>query len=314
MGRSNIGRSFGALVAGVALATGIATPAAAATASVRYVTYDVPGYAGATFLNGVNNKGDLAGFVFDATGGSHGFIVRNGAVTVFDYPGTSGATIVQGMNNSDALSGFYTDASGVNHAFVRSPQGRFVAINAPGAGTASGQGTIAYGINDAGVVTGHIIDSAGVDHGFQDKHGTFTAFNDPSAGTSSGQGTRGANTTDSGVIVGYYTDSANVFYSFVDNNGTFSNFSVPGAGTGPGEGTIAFSISNNRSVIAGQIGPGPTPAATDSFLLIGGHFTQLDDPNAAPASTGEQAMDSQGDEVVGGYFDSSGVHGWIGYF
>jgi hypothetical protein len=311
---SNRGWSLGAVVAGVALATGIATPAAAAaaTTSVRYVTYDVPGYSGNTFLNGVNNKGDLAGFVFAATGGSHGFIVRKGAVTVFDYPGTSGATIVQGMNNNDALSGFYTDTSGVNHAFVRSPQGTFVAINAPGAGTASGQGTIAYGINDAGVVTGHITDSAGVNHGFQDKNGRFTAFDDPAAGTSSGQGTRGANTTDSGAIVGYYTDSANVFYSFVDNNGTFSNFSVPGAGTGPGEGTNAFSISNNRSVIAGQVTP--NDGGTDSFLLIGGQFTKLDDPNAAPESTGEQAMDSQGDEVVGGYFNSSGVHGWIGYF
>ena len=159
--------SLGALAAGVSLATMITTPGAAAAASVRYVTYDVPGYVGTTFLNGVNNKGDLAGFVFDAAG-SHGFIVRNGAATVFDYPGTSGATMVQGMNNSDALSGFYTDAGGVDHAFVRSPQGTFIRIDAPGAGTASGQGTTAYGINDAGVVFGHIIDSAGVRHGFQE--------------------------------------------------------------------------------------------------------------------------------------------------
>jgi hypothetical protein len=115
------------------------------------------------------------------------------------------------------------------------------------------------------------------------------------------------------VIAGYYSDSADVFHPFIDNDGTFSTFSVPGVGTGPGDGVIAFSISDNRRVIAGQVTP--NDGGTDSFLLIGGRFTRLDDPHAAPESTGLQAMDSQGDEVVGGYFDSSGnVHGWIGYF
>src|SRR6516225_7150723 len=41
-----------------------------------------------------------------------------------------------------------------------------IAIDAPGAGAAAGQGTLGFGITPSGVVMGEYIDSNGVFHGF----------------------------------------------------------------------------------------------------------------------------------------------------
>src|ERR1700721_157565 len=79
-------------VAGLAV-TGLAvTPASAAGGkSIAFRTYDVPGHQG-TFIEGINNKGDLSGQVIDA-GASRGFVTRNGVATVFDSPGTTGVPV-----------------------------------------------------------------------------------------------------------------------------------------------------------------------------------------------------------------------------
>ena len=263
--------SLGAVAVVVALAAAIATPGAAAVVSVRYATYDVPGYVGSTSLNGINNDGDLAGSLIDASGGSHGFVSRNQAVTIFDYPGTSGVTIVSGLNNSDAVVGQYTDAGGVTHSFVLSPQGAFTAIDVPGAGTASGLGTFANGINDVGIVTGFYDDSANVRHGFQDKNGVFTFIDAPGAGTAPGQGTRLADTTDSGVATGFYSGSSNVLHSFIDDHGNFTTFDAPGAGcTHRGRcGTVASATSENRSTTAGFFFDS---VGVHGFVRIGGQI------------------------------------------
>jgi hypothetical protein len=54
----------------------------------------------------------------------------------------------------------------VNHGFVRSPFGAITTFDAPGAGTASGQGTLPNTPNVFGVITGQYIDSTGLHHGF----------------------------------------------------------------------------------------------------------------------------------------------------
>jgi len=46
----------------------------------------------------------------------------------------------------------------------RNPQ--FTTFDAPGAGTAAGQGTVPLSINPAGAVAGWYIDASGVTHGF----------------------------------------------------------------------------------------------------------------------------------------------------
>jgi len=90
-------------------------------------------------------------------------------------------------------------------------------FDAPGAGTAAGQGTFPSGMNDSGAITGFIRDANAARHGFlRAPDGTFTVFDDPAAGTCStscgtignGQGTRAYAINPSGEIVGFYTDDS----------------------------------------------------------------------------------------------------------
>ena len=88
------------------------------------------------------------------------------------------------------IIGFIRDANNVRHGFIRSKNGTFTIFDAPGAGTAAGQGTRAYATNPSGTITGHFIDSGNVSHGYvRSKQGVITVFDAPGAGTGPGQGT-----------------------------------------------------------------------------------------------------------------------------
>src|SRR5690349_6028785 len=59
-------------------------------------------------------------------------------------------------------------------------------FDAPGAGTAAGQGTFANGMNVSNSVVGFIRDANAARHAFlRSADGTFTMFDDPAAGTCS---------------------------------------------------------------------------------------------------------------------------------
>src|SRR5205807_1071010 len=120
-------------------------------------------------------------------------------------------------------------------------------FDAPGAGTAAGQGTFGFGINPAGMIAGIDQDASNVYHGFlRTSDGTFKMFDAPGAGTGSGQGTLTASFSglnQPGVIAGYYSDASNVTHGYVRApDGTFTTFDAPGAGTGSGQGTIIGSL------------------------------------------------------------------------
>src|SRR4029077_2025395 len=116
-------------------------------------------------------------------------------------------------------------------------------FDAPGAGTAPGQGTFANALNDSGVITGFIRDANAARHGFlRAPDGTFIIFDDPNAGTCSfscgtignGQGTRAYAINPAGEIVGFYTDNSARCHGYVRAaNGTFTQIDAPDAGTGP---------------------------------------------------------------------------------
>ena len=122
--------------------------------------------------------------------------------------------------------------------------GSFTIFDAPGAGTAAGQGTRAYAINPSGTITGFFFDSANVAHGYvRSNQGVITVFDAPGAGTGPGQGTFRFSPliiNPNGAIAGYYVDSAVVSHGFLrDKNGVITTFDVPGAGTGPARVRLA---------------------------------------------------------------------------
>lgn len=119
-----------------------------------------------TNISGINGPGATTGLYVDSSGISHGFARSNqGVLTEFDVL-PAGGTSPENINQSGAITGNYLDSSGVFHGFVRATNGAISTFNAPGAGTAGGQGTQPASNNDQGQITGFYIDASGVAHGF----------------------------------------------------------------------------------------------------------------------------------------------------
>lgn len=128
----------------------------------------------------------------------------------------------------------------------------FTTFDAPGAGTAAGQGTYVSGPNPQGAILGTYLDASNVLHGcVRAKGGSITTFDAPGAGAGAFQGTLAYGLNPAGAITGYYLDASNVLHGYVRaKDGNFTTFDVPDAGTGAGQGTIAGNI-NPSGAIAG---------------------------------------------------------------
>jgi hypothetical protein len=168
---------------------------------------------------------------------NHAF-VRNpdGIVTTWVGPSSCdtgfqtgcGGTAATNINAGGMILGGYTDNSGnfVHHGLLRSRDGKFTTITAPGAGTGFEQGTaLNYfyfatipGINNSGAVAATYLDANYVFHGFLRKpNGTFITFDAPGADLTPGDfnGTVPGSINELGVITGYYFDSSFVPHGFV---------------------------------------------------------------------------------------------------
>src|SRR5205807_84513 len=133
-------------------------------------------------------------------------------------------------------------------------------FDAPGAGTAAGQGTIAFAINLSGAIAGFTRDANNARHGFlRAPDGTFTIFDDPNAGSCSascgnignGQGTRAFAINPSGQIVGSYTDNIGRCHGYVRAaSGTITPIDAPGADHTPGSfnGTFGVGLTPNGGI------------------------------------------------------------------
>ena len=170
-----------------------------------FKTISVPG-AATTAANGINDKGQIVGSFWDASGHEYGFIDSAGGFATISVAGAA-SVAANGINDLGAVVGTFTDSAGVTHGFLDNG-GTIVTINAPGA-----VGTAADAINDQGQIVGSFLspksptDPAAVGpavNGFlRDPAGGFTTI---VAGRNDGfQGVTqpypfGIN--DSGVIVG----------------------------------------------------------------------------------------------------------------
>jgi hypothetical protein len=145
-------------------------------------------------------------------------------------PGDGNGTFPVGINNFGVIAGTYSDANDVNHGFLRFPDGKFVAIDVPGADMTPGSfnGTAVQAINDAGVVTGAYFDASGEGHGFlRNAEGKFTKFDAPDLG---GSGTTPIALNLEGAVVGFYMNSKLVFRAFLRSpDGRVTTFAGPHA-------------------------------------------------------------------------------------
>jgi hypothetical protein len=175
-----------------------------------------------------------------------------GKIATFDPPDAVGYTMVceeTCLNPQGAAAGFYLDVNSVLHGFMREPNGKITEINAPGAGTAAGQGTLAGSITPLGVITGYIIDSNNQLHGFiRTPDGKFTAFAVPD---SSGTAAFSINLFD--TVTGVYADTNFAFHGYSRSAfGTFAFFDAPDGGLGAFQGTRP-STNNLEGEVAGWV-------------------------------------------------------------
>jgi hypothetical protein len=196
-------------------------------------------------------------------------------------------------------------------------------FDAPGAGTAAGQGTFANGINTSGAIAGFIRDTNAARHGFlRAPDGTFTIFDDPGAGTCStscgtigpGQGTRAYAINPSGEIAGFYSDNTGRCHGYVRAaNGTFTQIDAPDAGTGPfPQGTFPSEFTPMGINPAGAITGFYVDASSvqHGFMRAsGGKITEFDPTGSI--FTNPNAIDALG-AITGFYFDANFVgHGFL---
>jgi hypothetical protein len=159
--------------------------------------FDVPGAGTGSYQGtgcpgcalGLNHSGAIAGNFTDANNVHHGFLRGSGGkFRTFDAPG-AGTGSYQGtgcfsdcpvsLNDSGAITGIYIDDNNVSHGFLRSPEGEFTRVDAPGS-----VGTFFVNINNSGTITGFYIDANNVYHGFlKPLHSGIITFEVPGADT-----------------------------------------------------------------------------------------------------------------------------------
>ena len=195
-----------------------------------------------------------------------------------------------------------------------------IKFDAPGAGTASGQGTVAFGLNLTGTVVGFFRDANSARHGFlRFPSGSIITFDDPAAGTCSvncgaignGQGTRGYSINVFGEVAGFLTDNSAHCHGFVRSpNGTFNQIDAPDAGPGPfPQGTFVslntpMGLNAEGAVIGNYV---DANSVQHGFVRsCNGKITEFDP--AGSTFTETNAIDLLGN-IVGFYFDAN----FVGY-
>ena len=239
---------------------------------------------------------------------AHSSALQQSRLIEFDapVPGQLG-TYAYANNDEGAVVGFYTDGNVVPHGFLRTPAGKFVSFDAPGAGLGEGldQGTVAYSINDLGVIAGQFEDPFNNFHAFlRYPDGKFVVFDAPGAGSGTNQGTLAYNVNLEGAAAGIYIDSMSNEHGFVRGFfGEVATFDPPGS--------IATMVCEETCLNVEGESAGfyfDSNSMVHGFLReSGGKIISFDGPNAgtAPfAGTYAASINAEG-EITGYTLDSN---------
>jgi uncharacterized repeat protein (TIGR03803 family) len=174
----------------------------------------------------INGHGDVVGIFIGDDGFYHGFLLRDGVLTILDFPGAN-ETYATGLNDSGTVTGWWNlyDSYGninIQHGFIWK-DGTFTDVTFPGADVAA-----ATGINARGDFVGgwSLSIDAPTGSGFVSSKGNFTSFDAPFPGLVS---TQGDDINDFGDIVGLYIDDSGIQHSFLKAGATITNIDYPGA-------------------------------------------------------------------------------------
>ena len=265
--------------------------------ALDFTTIDVPG-AVFTSASGINARGDIVGSYSDASGRSHGYVLRNGEFTTIDFPDAAGAVVAGtgagGIGPSGEIVGTYTVVGepAVNvHGYLLTKQGEFVAVNYPGH-----TNTIAQRILPDGTILGCRHD----DNTMKSMKGIMVSREGYSETEAFASMHNGA-TPDRRHIVGLYTnmEAGNRGEGYRIDDGVFTSLLAPGSTF-----TAAWDINP-----AGQIvGVYRNATGRHGFVLTDEGYVTIDFPGAT--ETRAFGINSRGD-VVGRYVAGGVTHGYL---
>jgi uncharacterized membrane protein len=189
----------------------------------------------------INDRGDIVGQMLDENGFGHGFLLKDGVLTMLDFPGAS-ETFALGINDAGIVDGYWDllDADFNTlavHGFTWK-DGAFTQFDFPGA-----QATAFFGINARGDLVGVWLPdlSSHIEHALAcPKAAQCFSFDAPVDGTIL---TQADEINAHAQIVGVYIGIDDVSHAFLMVGATFTSFDFPGA-----TGTGAYGINS-----AGQI-------------------------------------------------------------
>ena len=257
------------------------------------------------------------------------------AFTDIDVPGSQSESTGEfglALNNLGQVAGSYFDSMGNSNGFLYT-DGKYATIDAPGA-----TDTYVYGLNDLGQILGvSQYVSTGKSYVFLDTHGTLTDIADANTffplysslndrDQVLGEGAFGYGVLNvHGVVtpinlsVGYSSASVNGFNNldqfvgsasgrtgldaFIDTKGVFTQFDYPNA---------PYTLGNGINDWGQVVGPYYDSAGNGyGFLYTNGHFTTVQDPNAAMLGTDPLAINDLG-QIVGWYYDAQeNIHAFL---
>ena len=339
-----------------------------------FATYDFPG-AQNTYFFALGNNGNAAGHYEDSNGLFHGVVLENGELRQYDFPGAvqteiygisdatgaltgnftddsgirrgfTGDTIIEAPGaletyadfvSAGRLVGSYVDADGIYHPYARTPEGRFISIDLPGAATL--EYMFLHGINDVGTLVGRSKRVGDIPRtyvgtfrdGLQELTYPESVF------------TEGYNINQDGSVVGHYQSADGRVHGFIARPTTeavsdyFGNvfnitlakglnmISVPLAPPSPMTAKSLAALTGATTVITldaeKQEFVGWTPSAPDNgfpieggkgyivnvpetrqFAYVGSEWTNQTEAAAAPAISVEQAQEAWA-FVVSGHLD-----------
>src|SRR5215472_171457 len=262
------------------------TPASPASGSLSFTAINFPGGT-RTRAVGLNDRGDIVGDYFDASGVQHAYLLSQGTFTTIDPPGsiqTRGIAI----NNRGVIGGTFLDSNKVRHSYLLD-QGNFTIFDFPGA-----TATFLQGMSNQQVV-GAYSDARGL-HGFLLSDGNFTTIDFPGA---VGQTVAG-DINERGQTVGNYEDASGKLHGFLLSNENFTTFDFPGAFST----TVPFGIAANGD-IAGAYND--NSGLAHGFQLQQGSFTTIDFPGARQT----QAVRVNETGQIVGFYNMAGQHGFL---
>ena len=261
--------------------------------SFAFTPIDVPG-AISTNPQGINARGDVAGWYVDAQKHFHGFILQEGNITTIDYSGAE-YTDVRGIGPDGTVVGTFANSGEevvAFHGFKRYPDGTTERVHFP---------RHLYEIPQRILADGTIL-GCRHDHDLMGSmHGIMITRDDSSDIGALASMNNGA--TPSGKLVaGLTTDMmTGQTMGYTIDDGVFTTFMVPGSSF-----TTAWDVSPRGDVV----GVYRNATGLHGYVRTASGFTTVDVPVLGASATRAFGTNARGD-VVGTYLLNGTTHGFV---